>query len=486
MQPERLRLGKTQLRKAHVAISACLAALAITPAQAQDCCAHVVAPCAAYWNAAAVFVGRVEAVKRAGITRTVSFTVLEGIRGVASSTIDVTTGPAGQRCSLSFKIGHEYVVYADRPDGTGGATSGGLTTSGCSRTRDVEDAAADLEYAHELKEGSKEGSREGSTEGNRNGSAPAGHISGRVLLSPRDLAGTSTGVPRPVPHITVTVTRDGVADTAVTDRAGDVRVESRGPGTYRVSVDVPERFYSDDPVTMVTLRDPRSCAEVAAMLHDNGYVAGRVVDAAGRPVAGLTIELGAANSGQASPSHSFGEARRSLGGGGRRTVTDRDGRYALARIPHGRFLLSVPAGPSRAPGGRPVRIFYPGVGTLAAAMRVALAAGERVGLADFRIPAHQKFVAVSGVVFDADGTPAEGARVYLKGVGEDDRIVSEPVAVDFMGRFVIAALDRTDYRLFAERPRPGGRSSRVDSTDQIPLTAVEGLKLVRLTLERRY
>ena len=89
-------------------------------------------------------------------------------------------------------------------------------------------------------------------------------------------------------------------------------------------------------------------------------------------------------------------------------------------------------------------------------------------------------------MFDADGTPAEGARVYLKGVGEDDRIVSEPVAADFMGRFVIAARAGTDYRLFAERARPGGRSSRVDSTDQMRLIAVDGLKPVRLTLARRY
>ena len=445
--------AKTLLSKANatVVITAWLVvSLMLTPAQAyaQDCCAQVQSPCAGYWNAAAVFVGRVEAVKRTGTSRLVSFAVLEGFRGVTSSTIEVATGPAGQRCSLSVKIGHEYVVYADRPDG------GGLTTGRCSRSRDVEDAGADLAYARDLKQGS----------------ALPGHISGRVLVAPRDLAGKSTGVRTPVPDITVTVTRDGVADTVVTDRAGDFRVESSSPGTYGVSIDVPERFYSDDPLTTVTLRDPRSCAEIAAVLLDNGRVAGRVVDAIGRPIAGLTIELGPAGKEQ----------------GGRRAVTDRDGRYALARIPSGRFVLSVPAGPSRATGGRPPRVFHPGVETLAVATRVALAAGERVNLGDFRIPAQQKYVAVSGVVFDADGTPAEGARVYLKGVGEDDRIVSEPVVVDFMGRFVIVARAGSDYRLFAERTRLGSRSSRVDSTDQMPLAAVDGLKPVRLTLERRY
>jgi hypothetical protein len=392
-----------------------------------------------------------------GTTRTVKFTVLEGFRGVTASTIDVSTGPAGQRCSLSFTIGHEYVVFADRAAGTNGAAAAGFTTSRCAGTRDLEDAGAELAYGRGVKQGT----------------APPGHISGRVLLEPRDLAGNPTGSVQPIPDVTVVVARDEVRDTTVTDAAGGFRVESRGPGTYRVSVNVPERFYSADPTTTVTLRDPRSCGAVAAMLHDNGLVAGRVVDSAGRPVAGLTIEF--APSGK---------------GPGTRIVTGRDGRYSLARVPPGRFVLSVPAGPSSATGERPARVFsrlfYPGVESLAASARVAVAPGARVDLADFRIPAHHKYVAVAGVVFDADGTPAEGARVYLKGLGEDDRVLSEPVAADFMGGFVIAARAGTDYRLFAERPRPGGRSSRVDSTDPIHLTAADGLAPVRLKLERRY
>lgn len=419
------------------------------PARAQT---PVVAPCAAYWNAAAVFVGRVEAVKRSGSTRVASFAVLDGFHGATSSVIDVATAPAAREHCLPLKVGREYFVYAQRVDPANGSTAA-LTTNLCSLTREVEDAGADLAYARAVKQGN----------------APAGFISGSVLVFPRTLAGKHGGITAlPPAAITVTVSYDDATDTTVTDR-GEFRVASRGAGTYRVSVNVPAHFYSDAPVSTVTLRDARSCANVDVALHDNGHITGRVVDSAGRPVAGLTLELGVAGSGQ-----------------GRRTVTGRDGRYALARIPSGRFVLSVPAGPSRASSGRSIRLFHPGVGTAAAATRVVLAAGEHLDLADFRIPAEQRYVPVSGVVFDADGTPAEGARVYLKGVGEDDRIVSEPVAVDFVGRFVIAALSGTDYLLFAERTRPEGRASRVDSTDQLRLTVVEGLKPVRLTLERRY
>jgi hypothetical protein len=117
---------------------------------------------------------------------------------------------------------------------------------------------------------------------------------------------------------------------------------------------------------------------------------------------------------------------------------------------------------------------------------VAAAAGARVALGDFRIPAQWKFVTVAGVVFDADGRPADGARVYLKGAEDDDHILAEPAIADMSGRFVIAALAGHHYRLFAERPGPSGRLSRVDSSDQVRITPVEGVKPVRLTLERRY
>ena len=424
----------------------------------QECCASAAVPCQAYWNASAVFVGRVESINRLGTTRRVTFTVLDGLRGVTASTLEVLTEPAGQRCSLSFRVGHEYIVYAARSEG------GALTTSRCLRTRDVEDAGADLAYARDVKQGS----------------AGVGQISGRVVVVPRDLTGNAAGPPMPLPDIAVIVARDGVAENMETDPAGDFRVDSRGPGTYRVSITVPERFYSDAPSSLVTLGDQRSCAHVVQTLHDNGQVTGRVIDASCRPIAGLTIELDTASS-LSMPPDSW--RRR---GGGRRTVTDRGGRYTLGRIPAGRFVLSLPPAPARATSGGLPRVFYPGAELPSAATRVTLAAGERRDLADFRVPAAQTYVAVSGVVFDAGGAPAEGARVFLKGVGEGDRIVSEPVVADFMGRFVIAAREGFEYRIFAERAREAGRPSSVDSADEVTLTATEGLKPVRLTLERRY
>ena len=142
-----------------------------------------------------MFVGRVETIKRVGTTRRVTFTVLDGLRGVTASTLEVSTEPAGQRCSLSFRVGHEYIVYAARSEG------GALTTSRCLRTRDVEDAGADLAYARDVKQGS----------------AGVGQITGRVVVVPRDLTGNAAGPPMPLPDIAVIVARDGVAESMVTD-----------------------------------------------------------------------------------------------------------------------------------------------------------------------------------------------------------------------------------------------------------------------------
>ena len=407
--------------------------------------AQTVAPCEAYWAADAVFVGRVTAVRRVGTARMVSLTVVDGFRGVAESSVDALMDTSASPCRVSFRIGGEYVIYATRSAG------GGLSIV-CPRTREVEDAGSDLAYARDI----------------RGGKPAPGFIGGRVLVSPLNLSGKPVAPPTPAAGITVTVARDTVSETAVTDAGGEFRVPIQAHGSYRVTVDVPQRFYSSTRETVVAISDPRGCASVSAMLHDDGRVAGRVVDTKGTPVAGLTIEVGVAS------------AR------GVRAVTDRNGNYEVARLPAGRYTVSIPPAPASGNGTRAVRVFHPGVDASSRATKITLTAGQRAVLPDLTLPSHQEYAAISGVVLDATGSPAEGARIYLKGAGEDERIVSEPVIADFMGRFVIAARVGVDYVLFGERPRPGERSGRVDSTDPLALTATPNMKSLRLSLHRRY
>ncbi len=333
--------------------------------------AQTLAPCEAYWAADAVFVGRVTAVRRVGTARMVSLTVVDGFRGVAESSVDALMDTSASPCRVSFRIGGEYVVYATRSAG------GGLSIV-CPRTREVEDAGSDLAYARDI----------------RGGKPAPGFIGGRVLVSPLNLSGKPVAPPTPAAGITVTVARDTVSETAVTDAGGEFRVPIQAPGSYRVTVDVPQRFYSSTRETVVAITDPRGCASVSAMLHDDGRVAGRVLDAKGTPVAGLTIEVGVAS------------AR------GVRAVTDRNGGYEVSRLPAGRYTVSIPPAPASGNGTRAVRVFHPGVDAPARATKVTLTGGQRAVLPDLTLPSHQEYAAISGVVLDADWQPGRG-RTHL-------------------------------------------------------------------------
>jgi hypothetical protein len=428
----------------------------IAGASPQPCeCGRREPPCSAYWTAAAVFVGRVDGVTRTPGGRTVAFSVRQSFRGVSSSTVDVTIGPAGQRCSLSLRSGQEYLVYAQRSEGTGG-----LTTSVCAGTREVSDAATDLSYVRSIQLANRAAAVE---------SAPAGHIGGQVLLVPRTLTGANAGSARGLPGATIVMTCGSVSETVTTNEAGDFLFPSRGPGRFTVSVVAGDRYYSDELPAIVELRDARACAVVDRRLSDNGRIKGRVIDATGRPIPGLTIDLTTA-----------------IGAPSRRTITDRSGWYEFSRVPSGRFLIGVDISPRRTRAQRSLQLVHARTDKSASAKRVTLAAGSIVELADFTVPAHLRFVTISGVVLDADGLPAERARVYLKGAEDDDEILAEPATTDRAGRFLIAALADARYRLFAEGDRSDGMVRRVDSTDPIVVTVSDHINAVRLSLRRRY
>ena len=407
-------------------------------------------PCAAFWNASAVFAGRVESIERRGQQRRVTLTVLDGYRGVAALvgrdakhegalTVDLTPGAP---CAARFRQGKELIVYAAR--GTDG--SGSLFVD-CSRTRELEDAAADLSYARSVADGS----------------APAGRISGRVLVVPHDLAGRVAGPAVPASGIAVRIAIGGTEEKTATNVAGDFASAARGTGSYAVSLELPAEFSAETSRASVDLSDPRACGDVEFRLAYDGRLSGRMLDASGRPLAGLTVEVSTIDLVQR-----------------RFAVTDREGRYEFGRMPPGRFVIGVTSGAARA--GKAPRTYLPGVNQVPAAARVVVGAGERVTASDFRLPAAVKYVVLNGFVLDADGQPAEGAQVYVKGPAEDDRIVGEPVLVDFMGRFAVAVLASAEQAIFAARRR----GTRIDSSAQMRAVPGEAQKPIRLVLERRY
>jgi len=414
-------------------------AFAAASAIAQNATAGIETPCSAYWNAPTVFVGRADAIARSASGRRITFTVIERFKGRSASALTLSIDSSSP-CASRFRQGREYIVYA--------VPLGEELTIECGRTRDVEDGAADLSYARAVKDGT----------------APNGGISGQAVVSQRDFAGKIVQPAQPAPDVTVRVVKDGNEDRTVTNQAGDFASPSRGPGTYAIAIDVPDRYYVESSPSAVELRDAKACAQIEVRLAYDGRLAGRVIDSSGRAIAGLTVDVLTANL-----------AQRKV------ALTDRNGRFALASMPPGRFVVGV-ASAAQTRSGKPSRIYFPGQASSTGAARVTIGEGERVQLPDFRLPASIMYVVVHGFVLDADGSPAEGAQLYLKGAGEGDRIVGEPVATDFVGRFAVAALAGTEYAIFGERKR----GSRVDSTDPVRFTPSESQKPITLVLRRRY
>jgi protocatechuate 3,4-dioxygenase beta subunit len=276
----------------------------------------------------------------------------------------------------------------------------------------------------------------------------------------------------PAARVPVVIERDGAETRTVTNPQGEFSADGFTPGEYRVRVDVPDSQHATVMPNPVVLRDARGCASVRGTITYDGRVSGRVIDSAGRPVPGLTIEL--------TPPVRLDDP---VGPERIRALTDSLGRYELRTVPPGRYVIGMNTQRS-ADGRRLPRLFHPGLEQLGSATRVVLSGGQRTTVADFVLPASVMPVRVTGVVLDPNGVPAAGALVYLKGPSEKDYIVGEPVLTDDTGTFTLAAFDGLEYRLFAERRTNDSR--RLESSEQSLLTASSSLAPFKLILRVRY
>lgn len=411
-------------------------------------CAPVKEHCEAYWTTAAIFRGRVDAIQQdkgklppAMRGSTVTFTIVEPFTGVTGPTAAVWTPPAAAMCGYPFRVGREYMVYAHRERAR-------LTTSRCSRTREAGTAGIDLEYARAI----------------RSGGAVPGRIFGQVRMITTDPT-TGRSRVRPMRDVEVLLSGDGTGVTRRTDREGRFEILGVHTGTYRVQVGVPEGFKAVMLSPDVSIPDPRACAAADTTLEPDGRVRGRVVDSAGSPVRGITVDL------LVRRAHEAAARATHL-----RAATDRNGVYEIRGVPPGVFIVGVDLR-----GAGESTVFHPGVSTSVAARAFSLAAGAGLDLGTLALPAAVELVEVRGLVFDAARAPAAGARVYLRSADDDGRSVSAPVTTDFAGGFAIAMPAHHEYEIFAERDAGNGR---LEVTDTVRVGAGHRHSPLTLTLRR--
>lgn len=133
------------LRTATLAFVVAFVQSAFTPAFACSC-DTTAPPCRAMWQSDLVFSGRVETIEYVDAPPPeyshyrVTFLIDSVLRGERASELTIKTASTGATCGYEFHEGDSYVVY-------GYAQNGAVWTNRCGRTRPLNEAAEDLDYA---------------------------------------------------------------------------------------------------------------------------------------------------------------------------------------------------------------------------------------------------------------------------------------------------------------------------------------------------
>ena len=443
-------------RRAWPLLAGVVLALVLTPADAEACtCAMGKPACETLFTSGAVFLGRVDSITpvpgkdgRSAFPprRRVRLTVIEAFTGVTEPEVEVETGAGGGDCGYRFQQGAVYFVDATR------ITSGRLGVSICSLTRLASTAGDDIAFARAAFVNN----------------VPLGRVGGTLTFVERNYAGRPERR-TPAADVPVIIQRHGARWTATTDPAGRFAVDGLAPGRYSVRFEVAEGQYATLLWADPELRDPRGCADASAIVAYDGRIAGRVLDAAGRPMPGLTLNL----TGRVTERYP-----------NQQTLTRDDGSFEFVHLPAGTFVVGIHTDqPDQAASPLPI-VFYPGATTVERATRIRLKGGERSELAPLVLPESVRPVVLGGLVLDAGGAPAPGVRVFAKGAGDAAFITGLPVETDALGRFRITGFEGVGLKLFAEATRRGGGPDLM--SDQIPVSPTSGMPPVTLKLKVRY
>jgi len=440
----------------------------LAAARAEACtCGGAGSPCQAFGGAAAVFVGRVTDISSRPrgapepgkefefdfSPRTVTFAVTEAFSGVEGGEVRVSTGLGGGDCGYSFLKGSTYLVYAHA---SGSGERRRLGTSICTRTQLAFGASEDLEYLRGLAV-----------------SPPGVTVSGRVER-PGGAGAGEDGAPAAVglSGIRVTIEGGGERRELVTDARGDFRLSGLGAGKYKVAVHPPDELTVYQPEREFELRD-RGCAVTHFHLTDNGRVGGRVLDAEGRPAAGVNV--GVVDADGRNPEFRYG----------RHTSTDAEGRYKFEGLPPGRYLLGLHVAgfpqPDDPTNAYP-RTYYPGAARREEAEVLEIKAGEELKGRDLRLPPRRAESVIRVRVVWSDGTPVVNATVTYRDMTYADPQINYSAQADERGEFTLKGYVGGVYRVEARnerpyqgdprQPGPGGAAKPVTLTAASPVETV--------------
>jgi hypothetical protein len=423
---------------------------------AEACVCDLNPPCAATWQADAVFVGTVVTqlpeplggslswiVRNVAVTQKLrgsvdaSITLVPGERPTAEQIAQATSlgavGWGGSSCEYGLQVGRQYVIYARR------TADGRWTTSMCSGTKPIEEAAEDLDYFASLPT-----------------AEPAGRVYGKIEKTVLDSTDRATTRVVPATRVTVALTSDSNRLTVMTDAEGklDVRVP---PGEYTIAPVVPQtvRVFGSPIQRLVPAR---GCAPVYFSLIANGRIEGHVVQEDGTPVPRASVDVIPADlpPDQQPDSHTTAPE----------ASTDEKGRFAVDAILPGRYVIAVNGRYGPRLHSPYATTYFPGPGRQDASV-IEIGDGERK--TGFTIVVKRLTeTTVSGVVLFADDRPV--ADAFVTAAPADHARVSSSTKTDGSGLFQLRVLSGVTY-VFKASARPGDGSRQTETVvfvDQQP------------------
>lgn len=309
----------------------------------------------------------------------VDFDTVTAFRGIDGSTASIVTAGSGPACGYTFKVGERFLVYASK------SRDGGFSTSICSRTRPMADAAEDLRFLETL-------------------SAPAkgARVFGTVQHWERDLASSEPQNYGPVKDVRIWVRSPEMTVDAFTDAQGHYEVIVP-PGKYEITAMPPAEFSRRSLTGSVELREAGACAVAGFGVQFDGRIRGVVRQSSGEPVAAVSVQLIAAED--------AGKPQRTRA---RTERTDVDGGFEFLDVSPGLYVVGVDLARRIEDGVIFPATFHPGTSEAALATQVRIVGAQHQQLEPMTLPPARRQYRLSGLVLFADGTPAGGASISLQ------------------------------------------------------------------------
>lgn len=397
--------------------------------------------CSYYWYSDSIFIGLAEKVEidnKTGVMK-VTFSVEKPIRGVSEKTVEVFTSAGGGMCGYPFKQGEKYFVYG-RKD-----SNGKLSESLCGPTVLLENAEDDLEYVKDIEDG-KLGTR----------------IYGSVFEDKQPTL-RDKRVFENVSGIEITVKSEENEYKTRTNERGNYLFKEIPFGSYQITAKFPDGFRelfirADLTTHYASLHENGiRCGGENFRITKQGSIRGKVIKFPSKEIKNswspdlpqpqvALIPLDENN--KIIPNSYFEE---------KWAFRDRF-EYFFDTVPAGNYLLAINPKNCPYPNNGVPTMFYPGVASQAEAKIITVKEGEQLLLKDFRSLPLLVERWFSGVVLNADRSPAANAVARLSD-GDMNKCGNFylEVKTDEFGRFKIKGFESYNYRIDARTEKKDGQ-----------------------------